>query len=123
MSFVTWLREKLLGPTSSGAERRRSERYPVTSGLEVIADGRTSACRVDNVSAGGVRVVPTVEVPVGTVVTVRDPATVMSLHGEVLGHEGGGSRVRFASEDAGIIVSTWMRMAGESESAARGDGT
>ena len=123
MSFVTWLRERLRGPTPSGAERRRNERYPVTSGLEVIADGRAAACRVDNVSAGGVRLVPAVDVPVGTVVTVRDPATGMSLHGEVLGHEGGGTRLRFASEDAGIIVSTWMRMAGESDESGRSGGS
>jgi hypothetical protein len=98
----------------NSADRRRNERFPVASGLEIIVDGSASECRVDNVSAGGVRVMPAVAVPVGAVVTVRDPATGMSLDGEVLGHEGGGTRLRFASEDAGIIVSTWMRMAAES---------
>ena len=123
MSFVTWLRERLRGSTPSGQERRRDERYPVTSGLEVIADGHAAACRVDNVSAGGVRVVPAVDVPVGSVVTVRDPSAGMSLHGEVLGHEGGGTRLRFASEDAGIIVSIWMRMADEDQDAGRPGGS
>lgn len=83
-----------------------------------MVNGSTATCRVDNVSAGGVRVVPAVDVPVGAVVTVRDPATGMSLDGEVLGHEGGGTRLQFESEDAGIIVSTWMRVAGGSGSAS-----
>lgn len=113
MSIVTWIRGKLSKSTLGEGDRRRNERYPVSSGLEIIVDGVASDCRVDNVSAGGVRVLPAVAAPLGAVVTVRDPATGMSLDGEVLGHEGGGTRLRFASEDAGIIVSTWMRMAAE----------
>ncbi|SDF23497.1 MULTISPECIES: PilZ domain-containing protein [Thalassobaculum] len=113
MSIVTWIRGKLSKSTPGEGDRRRNERYPVSSGLEIIVDGVASDCRVDNVSAGGVRVLPAVAAPLGAVVTVRDPATGMSLDGEVLGHEGGGTRLRFASEDAGIIVSTWMRMAAE----------
>lgn len=113
MSIVTWILGKLSKSTPMETDRRRNERYAVSSGLEVIVDGRASACRVENVSAGGVRVVPAVAASLGSVVTVRDPATGMSLDGEVLGHERGGTRLRFASEDAGIIVSVWMRMAGE----------
>jgi len=113
MSIVTWIRGKLSKSMPVAGDRRRNERYPVSSGLEVIVNGVASDCRVENVSAGGMRVLPAVEAPLGAVVTVRDPATGMSLDGEILGHESGGTRLRFASEDAGIIVSTWMRMAGE----------
>ena len=113
MSIVTWIRGRFRKPMPSSADRRRNERYPVASGLQIVVEGRASDCRVDNVSAGGVRVVPAVDVPVGTTVSVRDPSTGMSLDGEVLGHEGGGTRLRFASEAAGIIVSTWMRTADE----------
>ena len=119
MSIVTWIRGKLSKSTPAGAERRRNERYAVRSGLEIIVDGKASACRVDNVSAGGVRVVPAVDAPLGSTVTVRAPDTGMSLDGEVLGHEDGGTRLRFASEDAGIIVSVWMRMAGEASDGDR----
>ncbi|MDF1790817.1 MAG: PilZ domain-containing protein [Thalassobaculaceae bacterium] len=114
MSIVTWIRERLAGSAASGADRRRNERFPVSSGLEIIVAGEASECRIDNVSAGGLRVVPAVEAPVGAIVSVRDPTTGMILDGEVLGHEGGGTRLQFESEDAGIIVSTWLRMAGES---------
>lgn len=113
MSIVTWIRGKLSKSTPGVGNRRRNERYPVSSGLEIIVDGVASDCRVDNVSAGGVRVLPAVAAPLGAVVTMRDPTTGMSLDGQVLGHERGGTRLRFASEDAGIIVSTWIRMADE----------
>jgi len=119
MSIVTWLRERVFGTSAKSAERRRYERYAVASGLEIIVNGSASPCRVDNVSAGGVRVVPEIDVPVGAVVSVRDPATAMSLDGEVLGHEHGGTRLQFESEDAGIIVSTWLRMAGEEAAETR----
>lgn len=114
MSIVTWIRERLFGSTPNSAERRRNERYAVASGLEIIVGDRSYACAIDNVSAGGVRVTPALDVPIGTEVSVCDPATAMRLDGAVLGHEGGGTRLRFASEDAGIIVSTWLRMAQES---------
>lgn len=113
MSIVTWMRERLLRSLPQTADRRRNERYAVASGLEIVIGGEAAACVVDNVSAGGVRVLPAVDVPIGAVVTVRDPRTGMSLDGEVLGHEGGGTRLQFESEDAGIIVSTWLRTAGE----------
>lgn len=122
MSIVTWIRQRLSRSVPVGADRRRNERYPVASGLEIIVKGELSTCAIDNVSAGGVRVRPALSVPLGAVVSVRDPATGMSLDGEVLGHEGGGTRLRFESEDAGIIVSTWLRMAGERSAPRTGPG-
>ena len=119
MSIVTWIRGKLSKSTPEGIDRRRNERYAVSSGLEITVNGTSSECRVDNVSAGGVRVVPALDAPVGSVVTVRDPRTEMSLDGEVLGHEGGGTRLRFFSEDAGIVISVWMRIEDEGESPFR----
>ncbi|MEQ8585328.1 MAG: PilZ domain-containing protein [Thalassobaculaceae bacterium] len=113
MSIVTWIRERLFGSTPNTADRRRNERYAVASGLEIAAGNKSYVCMIDNVSAGGVRVTPALDVPVGAIVSVCDPATAMRLDGSVLGHEGGGTRLQFASEDAGIIVSTWLRMAQE----------
>ncbi|MCR9071779.1 MAG: PilZ domain-containing protein [Alphaproteobacteria bacterium] len=113
MSIFTWIRERLFRSTPNEAERRRNERYAVSSGLEINVGGKSFACAIDNVSAGGVRITPALDAPVGTVVSVCDPATAMRLDGTVLGHEGGGTRLQFASEDAGIIVSTWLRMAQE----------
>lgn len=119
MSIVSWIRERLFGSTPDGAERRRNERYEVASGLEIIVGDQAHGCLIDNVSAGGVRVTPALDVPIGTVVSVCDPATAMRLDGSVLGHDDGGTRLQFASEDAGIIVSTWLRMAQEKGGAQR----
>lgn len=113
MSIVDWMRRLLNGSQTASAERRQHARYALAAGLEVVAAGQATACRIDNVSAGGVRVVPAVDVPVGSLVAVRDPATGMSLDGVVLGHEAAGTRVMFESADAGIIVSTWLRTTAE----------
>lgn len=118
MSIADWISKQLFGSRTSTPDRRQHTRYAVTAGLEVVVDGTASACTIDNVSAGGVRLYPVVDAPVGAIVSVRDPATAMSLHGVILGHEAAGTRLRFESEDAGIIVSTWLRMANET-----GEGT
>lgn len=106
---VSWLRRIFSGP-QRGAERRRYPRYPVATSLEVDAAGHTFSCTLDNLSAGGVRLTPGIEVELGTTVTVRHSGSGMSLAGRVVGHDEGGTRVQFDSEDAGIIVSSWLRM-------------
>lgn len=105
-----WFRRIFSGP-DRGAERRRYPRYPVSAPLELDVDGRTLSCRLDNVSAGGVRLTPAVPAPVGTTVTVRHAASGLALRGRVVGQDGDGTRVQFDSEDAGIVVSSWLRMA------------
>lgn len=111
MSFADWIKDVLLGPRPSAIDRRRHERFTLSAGLELVDGDAVTACRIDNVSAGGVRLVPGADVQVGATVQVRDPATGMSVDGEVVGCEAEGTRVRFFSEDAGIIVSTWLRVA------------
>jgi hypothetical protein len=109
---VEWLRRIFSGP-QRGAERRRYPRYPVSAPVEVDVAGQTVACGLDNVSAGGVRLTPGLPVEVGAAVTVRHGPSGLSLPGQVVGQDEGGTRVRFDSEDAGIVVSSWLRMAQE----------
>ena len=91
--------------------------------LEVSVGGAVHSCRVENVSAGGVRLSPTFAVSIDDEITVTDPGSGLSLDGRVVGSDPSGVRVRFESEDAGIIVSAWLRIGNESnqgnEKAAR----
>lgn len=109
-----WFRRIFSGP-DRGAERRRYPRYPASAPLEIDIDGNTVGCRLDNVSAGGVRLVPPVAVALGTAVTVRHAASGLALRGQVIGQGDDGTRVQFESEDAGIVVSSWLRMAEDGE--------
>ncbi|HEY9568215.1 MAG TPA: PilZ domain-containing protein [Thalassobaculum sp.] len=109
-----WFRRIFPGP-DRGAERRRYPRYPVSAPVEMEVGGETLGCRLENVSAGGVRLTPPVAVPTGTAVTVRHAASGLALRGRVVGQGDGGTRVRFDSEDAGIVVSSWLRMAEDGE--------
>ena len=120
---MDWLRRIFSGP-GRGAERRCYPRYPVSAPLEVEVAGKTVGCRLDNVSAGGVRLTPAVAAPAGTTVTVRHAASGLSLRGRVVGQDDGGTRVKFDSEDAGIVVSSWLRMAhpGEEENGGHREG-
>lgn len=110
---MDWLRRIFSGP-QHGAERRRYPRYPVSAPVEVDVAGRILECRLDNVSAGGIRLTPGVPAELGEGVTVRHRPSGLSLPGQVVGQDDGGTRVRFESEDAGIVVSSWLRMAQES---------
>lgn len=109
---MSWLRRIFSSP-QRGAERRRYPRYPVAAPVEVDVADRTVECALDNVSAGGVRLTPGVPAELGDTVTVRHAASGLSLPGQVVGQDEGGTRVRFGSEDAGIVVSSWLRMAQE----------
>lgn len=110
--MLTWLRS-LFGSTPA-ADRRKYARYDVPAPLEVKAGQSVYSCRVENVSAGGVRLNPPFSVSPNDQVTVTDPASGLSLDGYVVGSDPGGVRVRFESEDAGIIVSAWLRISNES---------
>lgn len=117
--MLRWL-QQVFGKTwaegeadDASADRRKYERFDVKAPLEILVDGAAYPCTIDNVSAGGVRVIPVTKAKEGTSVTVRDPASGMELTGLVVGHDGQGTRVKFDSEDAGIIVSVWLRMANE----------
>ncbi len=110
---MDWLRRIFSGP-GRGAERRRYPRYPVSAPLEVDVGGTTVGCRLENVSAGGIRLTPAVVAAAGTTVTVRHAASGLALRGRVVGQDDGATRVQFDSEDAGIVVSSWLRMAHES---------
>ncbi len=112
--MVDWLRRIFSGP-ERGAERRRYPRYPVSASVEVDAAGATVNCILDNVSAGGVHLSPALAAPVGATVTVRHAASGLALSGRVVGQDDAGSRVKFDSEDAGIVVSSWLRLTQESD--------
>lgn len=111
---MNWFRRIFSGP-DRGAERRRYPRYPVSAPLEVEIGGETLGCRLDNVSAGGVRLTPPMVTALGTAVTVRHAASGLALRGRIVGQDEGGTRVQFDSEDAGIVVSSWLRMAQDAE--------
>lgn len=109
--MIGWL--KSLFGASRTEDRRKYARYPVSAPLEVIVGEATHACRIDNVSAGGVRLKPAFSVDDGTDLVVRDPRSELRLDGTVVGRDEDGIRVRFKSEDAGIIVSAWLRVSNE----------
>ena len=106
---MDWLR-RIFSGTGRGAERRRYPRYPASAPLEIDVGGITVGCRLDNVSAGGVRLTPAVDAPDGTVVTVRHTPSGLALRGRVVGQDDDATRVKFDSEEAGIVVSSWLRM-------------
>ncbi len=116
-----WLRWIFSSGPQRDAERRRYPRYPVSAPVEVDVDGRTVECALDNVSAGGVRLMPGIQATVGQSVRVRHAASGLALPGRVVGQDEGGTRVRFESEDAGIVVSSWLRMVQETTGGS-GDG-
>lgn len=115
---MSWLRRIFSGP-DNGAERRRYPRYPVSAPVQVDVAGQTLECGLDNVSAGGVRLSPGIPSAIGATVTVRHSASGLSLPGRVVGQDEGGTRVRFESEDAGIVVSSWLRLAQETGGGSR----
>lgn len=110
-----WLRRIFSAGPQRDAERRRYPRYPVSAEVEVDVDDRTVKCSLDNVSAGGVRLVPAIAALLGEAVTVRHPGSGLALRGQVVGQDEGGTRVRFKSEDAGIVVSSWLRLSQEGQ--------
>lgn len=111
---MRWLKELFLGDRAP-AERRRHPRYQVSAPLQITVGGHAVECRLEDVSAGGVRLIPPVDEAPGTAITVRDPASGLELAGHIVGHDESGTRVRFDSEDAGIVISTWLRMANEAD--------
>jgi len=110
---VSWFRRIFSAGPQRDAERRRYPRYPVSAPVEVDVAGQTLECALDNVSAGGVRLMPGVPAEMGDTVLVRHAASGLALPGQVVGQDDGGTRVRFESEDAGIVISSWLRMAQE----------
>lgn len=111
---MRWLRELFLGDRAP-SERRRHPRYQVSAPLQITVGDRIVECRLEDVSAGGIRLIPAVTEEPGTAIIVRDPNSDLELAGTVVGHDSDGSRVQFDSEDAGIVLSTWLRMANETD--------
>lgn len=117
--MVVWnLLRRVIGRSEQPQERRRYPRYRVAASLFVEVDGRTENCSLDDVSAGGVRLSPRLDAAEGTIITVRDADSGLELTGRIVGSDSDGTRVSFDSEDAGIVVSTWLRIANEAATAA-----
>jgi len=102
---------------SPKGERRQFERYPVTTPLEVTVDGSAHKCIVENVSVGGLRLEPPVAAKPGTSLTILHPASGLHLEGKLIANDEHGARVSFNSAEAGAVVSVWVRMMHEQESA------
>ena len=100
-------------------ERRQYERYPVTSPLEVTVEGVAHSCIVDNVSVGGLRLEPPVDAVPGAELTIRHSESGLNLTGRLIGNDATGSRISFNSEEAGAVVSVWVRMMHEQQSEAQ----
>ena len=113
MSMMDWVRRLLGLNRDDGADRRRHVRYSVPVMLDIVHDGAVLSRQLDNVSVGGARVVPAIQAEVGAPIAVRDPSSEMSLGGVVVGHDPDATRIQFESEEAGIVVSTWIRVAAE----------
>ena len=105
---------------SSKDERREFERYPVTSPLEVTVNGVAHKCIVDIVSAGGLRLEPPVDARPGSELTIRHTDSGLNLTGRLIGNDSKGSRINFNSAEAGAVVSVWVRMMHEQQSAEPG---
>ncbi|MDA0341755.1 MAG: PilZ domain-containing protein [Proteobacteria bacterium] len=93
--------------------RRKYDRYPIVTPIEVTVDGENFQCEVENVSAGGLRLTPALDAEVGATVTILYPKSGLSLEATVVGSDGSGTRARFLSDDAGTVVSIWVRMLNE----------
>jgi len=90
--------------------RRQFQRYPIETPLEVTVGDALHQCVIENVSAGGLRLTPVLDVPVGEKVSIHHPKSGLSLDATVMGHHDDGTRVKFESDDAGTVVSVWVRM-------------
>ncbi len=93
--------------------RRKYERYPIVTALEVMIDGQNFRCEAENVSAGGLRLTPALSVKAGETITILHPRSGMSLEATVAGSDPSGTRARFNTDDAGTVVSVWVRMTQE----------
>lgn len=90
--------------------RRKYERYPIVAPLEVTVGDKSFQCEVENVSAGGLRLSPALDAQVGDVITILHPKSELSLQATVVGADASGTRASFNSEEAGTVVSVWVRM-------------
>ncbi|NQW09510.1 MAG: PilZ domain-containing protein [Alphaproteobacteria bacterium] len=111
---MRWLKELFLGARQP-AERRRHPRYQVSAPLRVTVGDTVVECRLEDVSVGGVRLVPPIAAEPGTSIVVHDPNSGLELAGVIVAHDPGGTRARFDSENAGIVISTWLRTANETD--------
>lgn len=116
-SFVASLSERsmikflmsILG-RGNPANRRKYERYPIVAPLEVTVGDKSFECEVENVSAGGLRLSPALDAKVGDIITILHPKSELSLEATVVGGDRSGTRASFNSDEAGMVVSVWVRM-------------
>lgn len=92
------------------ANRRKYERYPIVAPLEVTVGDKSFQCEVENVSAGGLRLSPALDAKIGDIITILHPKSELSLEATVVGVDRSGTRASFNSEEAGTVVSVWVRM-------------
>lgn len=95
--------------------RRKYERYPIAAPLEVTVGENRFECEVENVSAGGLRLSPALDAAVGDRITILHPKSELSLEATVVGMDSSGTRASFDSEEAGTVVSVWVRLLHEEQ--------
>ena len=103
------LLKRILG-IESPPDRRKYERYVVDAPLKVTVDGKEYECSIDNVSAGGVKLAPVLGLDAGIKIEITHQKSGLSLPARVVADDPDGTRVQFDSEEAGTIVSVWVRM-------------
>lgn len=92
--------------------RRKYRRYPVSAPVEVLVGGASGTryqTEIANVSAGGAMLTPSVPCASGDAIRIFHPASTMSVDATVVSVAEDETRVRFASEGAGSVVSVWLR--------------
>jgi len=99
----------------SKENRCKYERYPIVAPLEVTVGYKSFQCEVENVSAGGLRLSPALEAEIGETITILHPKSELSLEATVVGVDPSGTRAQFNSDEAGTVVSVWVRMLHEGE--------
>jgi hypothetical protein len=90
------------------ANRRRFRRYSVYTAVDATFDGRSQACEIVNISSGGALLLPVLNCPVGTRVSVTTRALPAPLTGEVVNQAEKGTGIQFDSTLTGSFATLWL---------------
>jgi hypothetical protein len=89
-------------------DRRRHRRYAARAPIVVEVGDRCFECHFANVSDGGALLMPALDVPLGTIVKLTHKDLPATAEAEVVGVDDRGTRLRFDSEVAGAVITTWL---------------
>ncbi len=102
-------------------DRRRHRRYAADAPIVVEVGDRCYECRFTNVSDGGALLMPPLDAPIGTIVRLSHKDLPATAEAEIVGVDERGTRLKFDSEVAGAVITTWLIImsAGEPEAPTR----